>query len=98
VLVWRVQGDTRLRSNYNDAMVPQLKRPVRDVLDLGCATGMSTLALRAAFPDASITGVDLSPFFLVRGGRDASGESNENERADGRVLEHQTLPPGVCMS
>jgi hypothetical protein len=60
------RGDARLRSSYNDVMAPQLKRPVKDVLDMGCATGLSTLALRRAFPDANITGVDLSPFFLVR--------------------------------
>jgi methylase of polypeptide subunit release factors len=75
------QGDARLRASYNDVMVPQLKRPVKDVLDMGCATGLSTLALRRAFPDANITGVDLSPFFLVCASRTRMGETREEEAA-----------------
>lgn len=31
-------------------------RPVRDVLDVGAATGLSSLALLAAFPGAQVTG------------------------------------------
>jgi SAM-dependent methyltransferase len=38
---------------------------VRSVLDVGSATGLSTLALRRLFPAAAITGVDLSPHFLA---------------------------------
>ena len=38
-------------------MEQQGARPVRDVLDVGAATGLSSLALLRAFPDASVTGV-----------------------------------------
>lgn len=38
---------------------------VRAVVDLGCATGLSSLALLEAFPGASVTGVDLSPHYLA---------------------------------
>lgn len=31
-------------------------RPVRDILDVGAATGLSSLALLKAFPDAEVTG------------------------------------------
>lgn len=75
------RGDARLRSSYNDVMVPQLKRPVKDVLDMGCATGLSTLALRRAFPDANITGVDLSPFFLAVGAYDQRVQRAEGTHA-----------------
>ncbi len=34
------------------------------ILDVGCGTGMSTLALRNRFPDAEIVGVDLSAAML----------------------------------
>jgi ubiquinone/menaquinone biosynthesis C-methylase UbiE len=38
---------------------------VKTVADLGCATGLSSLALLRAFPGAAVTGVDLSPHFLA---------------------------------
>ncbi len=44
------------------ARVP-LKKP-RRILDLGCGSGLSTLALRGAFRKAEIVGVDLSPDML----------------------------------
>jgi trans-aconitate 2-methyltransferase len=36
----------------------------RRILDLGCGSGLSTLELRRAFPQAEIVGVDLSPDML----------------------------------
>jgi len=38
---------------------------VKRVLDVGCSVGISTRALAEAFPDAKVTGVDLSPHFLA---------------------------------
>ncbi|GLI69629.1 hypothetical protein VaNZ11_014296 [Volvox africanus] len=35
------------------------------IADMGCSTGMSTTWLAEQFPDASITGLDLSPYFLA---------------------------------
>ncbi|MGA7936763.1 MAG: class I SAM-dependent methyltransferase, partial [Kovacikia sp.] len=35
------------------------------IADLGCGVGMSTFAMQAIYPGASITGVDLSPYFLT---------------------------------
>ena len=34
------------------------------ILDLGCGTGSSTLMLKQAYPDAEVTGLDLSPYML----------------------------------
>lgn len=39
-------------------------RAPRRILDLGCGSGLSTLALSQAFPKAEIVGVDLSPHML----------------------------------
>ncbi|MEB3161116.1 MAG: methyltransferase domain-containing protein [Synechocystis sp.] len=36
----------------------------RHILDLGCGTGTQTLALKKAFPRATVIGLDLSPFML----------------------------------
>jgi trans-aconitate 2-methyltransferase len=44
------------------ARIP-LKSP-RRILDLGCGSGLSTLELRRAYPEAEIVGVDVSPDML----------------------------------
>lgn len=40
-------------------------RRVADALDIGCSAGVSSRFLAAEFPDAQVTGVDLSPHFLA---------------------------------
>lgn len=42
-------------------------RQVSEILDIGAATGLSSLALLKAFPGASVTALDLSPHFLAVG-------------------------------
>jgi len=37
----------------------------RRILDLGCGTGSSTLMLKQAFPQAEVTGLDISPYMLT---------------------------------
>lgn len=65
------QGDDNLRSSYSRCMQQLMAeggaRPVRDVLDVGAATGLSSLALLKAFPEAEVTGIDLSPHMLAVG-------------------------------
>lgn len=39
-------------------------KPCR-ILDLGCGTGSSTLLLKQSFPEAEVTGLDLSPYMLT---------------------------------
>jgi SAM-dependent methyltransferase len=59
------QGDTMLRQSYHDVLKAQLSTEPRDILDLGCSVGMSTFALQQVFPQAKLTGLDLSPYFLA---------------------------------
>ncbi|HAX77228.1 MAG TPA: SAM-dependent methyltransferase, partial [Cyanobacteria bacterium UBA11372] len=59
------QGDTRLRQTYRDILKAQIVEAPEDILDLGCSVGMSTFALQDAYPEARVTGVDLSPYFLA---------------------------------
>jgi ubiquinone/menaquinone biosynthesis C-methylase UbiE len=90
VLTLRVQskvldpgGDAALRASFH-ATAARFLRGVAaaptTALDVGCATGLSSRALRAAHPGVRITGVDLSPYFLAVGAylqaqRAAAGEA-----------------------
>ena len=59
-----VNGDMLLRQSYHQILQQQVTAP-KDILDLGCGVGMSTQALQEVYPQAQITGVDLSPYFLA---------------------------------
>ena len=59
------QGDPRLRQSYHDIIKKQITQEPEDILDLGCSVGMSSFALQKVYPQAKITSVDLSPYFLA---------------------------------
>jgi SAM-dependent methyltransferase len=59
-----VEGDSRLRQSYHDILTRSISRQPQDILDLGCGVGLSTFALQEVYPDAKVTGLDLSPYFL----------------------------------
>ena len=46
-------------------LIEQIGGAPQTILDLGCGTGSQTLALKRAFPRASVTGLDLSPQMLA---------------------------------
>ena len=62
------RGDAKLRRSFSEKMQELMhkaaSRPVEDIVDLACSTGLSSVELQQAFPRASITGVDLSPYFI----------------------------------
>lgn len=57
-------GDARLRQSYHQVLTAQMPTP-RTIVDLGCGVGMSTVTLQDTYPEAELTGVDLSPYFLA---------------------------------
>jgi ubiquinone/menaquinone biosynthesis C-methylase UbiE len=57
-------GDTRLRHSYHDLVRQALTTPPQAILDIGCSVGMSTFAMQEVYPEAHLTGLDLSPYFL----------------------------------
>lgn len=59
------QGDARLRQSYHGVLKAQIPNEPQDILDLACSVGMSTFALQNCYPQAQITGIDLSPYFLA---------------------------------
>ncbi|MEB3225072.1 MAG: class I SAM-dependent methyltransferase [Synechococcus sp.] len=60
-----VTGDARLRDSYHQILRSQLNFAPKTIVDIGCSVGMSTEALQQIFPEAQLTGVDLSPYFLA---------------------------------
>jgi ubiquinone/menaquinone biosynthesis C-methylase UbiE len=58
-------GDTQLRQTYHDLIAKALPTPPQTILDIGCSVGMSTFAMQKVYPDAQLTGLDLSPYFLA---------------------------------
>ncbi len=42
-------------------------REVHDAVDLGCATGLSSMHVSRALPGAQVTGCDLSPHMIAVG-------------------------------
>ncbi len=58
-------GDDKLRQSFQRVLNTCLPAPPQTIVDLGCSVGMSTFALQDAYPEAAITGVDLSPYFLA---------------------------------
>ena len=78
------RGDAKLRASFHEQASRLLRGRAaapEDALDLGCATGLSSRALRDAHPTLrTLTGVDLSPYFLAVGAhlqaaRVAAGEA-----------------------
>ncbi|PSB57731.1 class I SAM-dependent methyltransferase [Chamaesiphon polymorphus] len=57
-------GDAQLRQSYHDLVTQALATPPERILDIGCSVGMSTFAMQEVYPQAHLTGVDLSPYFL----------------------------------
>ena len=58
-------GRSRLRQSYIDVMQQQLPTSPQRILDIGCGVGLTTFALQQTYPNAEITGLDLSPYFLA---------------------------------
>ncbi|MBR8835685.1 MAG: class I SAM-dependent methyltransferase [Stigonema ocellatum SAG 48.90 = DSM 106950] len=66
--IWQgadAQGDPKLRQSYHGILKSSISHEPKDILDLGCSVGMSTFALKEVYPEARITGLDLSPHFLA---------------------------------
>ncbi|MEM7727237.1 MAG: class I SAM-dependent methyltransferase [Cyanobacteria bacterium P01_A01_bin.45] len=65
--IWKdagVGGDAKLRQSYHNILQQRVDAP-QSILDLGCGVGLSTFSLQALYPQAKVTGVDLSAYFLA---------------------------------
>ena len=108
-LTWQAAQD-RLRDAYCSAVADfrgGAGAPAT-ILDCGCSVGISTRALAAAFPEAEVTGLDLSPHMLaVAELRERQGEHGawcpSGEREGARrityvhgLAEETNLPDASC--
>jgi ubiquinone/menaquinone biosynthesis C-methylase UbiE len=59
------EGDAKLRESYHEIVKSKIASSPQDIVDLGCSVGLSTFALQDIYPEAKMTGVDLSPYFLA---------------------------------
>jgi SAM-dependent methyltransferase len=60
-------GDFTLRDNFHKNMLKVFQRKnfiPKSIIDIGCSTGLSTVKFHESFPNAEITGVDLSAYML----------------------------------
>jgi ubiquinone/menaquinone biosynthesis C-methylase UbiE len=65
--IWQdagAQGDSKLRQSYHQILKQQILSQPQRILDLGCGVGLSTFTLQQVYPEAKVTGLDLSPYFL----------------------------------
>jgi ubiquinone/menaquinone biosynthesis C-methylase UbiE len=78
-LTWEV-AHARLRGSFHEVLATYGTQEVRDILDIGCSVGVSTLALHRYYQQKQshpvrTVGLDLSPYMLtVACNRDVNGE------------------------
>ena len=71
-------GDSKLRASYHNILKAEIPEP-QDILDMACGVGLSSFALQEIYPQAKVTGLDLSPYFLsVANYRSLSRQTNIN--------------------
>lgn len=65
-------ASTKLRTGLTDRLKEYMSRhnlrPLgagSRILDIGCSVGVSTRWLARVFPEADVSGMDLSPYFLA---------------------------------
>ncbi|KAG6553443.1 hypothetical protein Mapa_005179 [Marchantia paleacea] len=89
-------GDAELRNSYHKTMVSMMKTTPHAIVDLGCATGLSTYGLHEVFPKALTVGVDLSPYFIsVANFRHKERGQNKSVQFLHAAAEYTGLPSGA---
>ena len=79
------KGDAMLRQSFHTVLKQEIPADPQAILDLGCSVGMSSFALQTLYPEAQITGLDLSPYFL------AVAQYQAEHRAESHKLAQPTI-------
>jgi SAM-dependent methyltransferase len=85
-------SDRALRRGYQQVLAAALPQPPAVILDLHCTVGLSSFALRQAFPGAEVTGLDFSPHYL------AVAQHHNEERQGGVCTWRHALPEATGLS
>lgn len=88
-------GDAKLRESYHKILKAQIDIEPKEIVDLGCSVGMSSFAMQQTYPQAKITGVDLSPYFLAIANL-KSNQNQENFKWVHAAAENTGLPEASC--
>lgn len=93
-----VESTMKLRDNFIAAINDRLSTPPQNILDLGCSIGISTFSLQKAYPQARITGVDLSPYFLAIARYKSQQQANSSHPIQWlhSAAESTSLPDNSC--
>jgi ubiquinone/menaquinone biosynthesis C-methylase UbiE len=85
-------GDAQLRQSFHDLVTQALPTPPQAIVDIGCSVGMSTFAMQKVYPQAQLTGVDLSPYFLTVANYRTQQDRSANINWVHAAGEHTGLP------
>jgi SAM-dependent methyltransferase len=85
-------SDRALRRGYHDVLAAALPQPPAAILDLHCTVGLSSFAMREAFPGAQVTGLDFSPHYL------AVAQHHNEQRQGGVNAWRHALPEATGLS
>ncbi|MEM7595631.1 MAG: class I SAM-dependent methyltransferase [Cyanobacteria bacterium P01_A01_bin.83] len=93
-----VEYTTKLRDNFIAVINERFTTLPQHILDLGCSVGISTFSLQQAYPQAQITGVDLSPYFLAIARYKAQQQINSSKSIQWlhSAAESTGLPDNSC--
>ena len=58
-------SDRALRQGYHEALLAALPQTPATILDLHCTVGLGSIALRRTFPNAAVSGLSFSPYYLA---------------------------------
>jgi SAM-dependent methyltransferase len=86
---WNLEGDGYEQHKYATTLRQLPARPYRRILEVGCSEGTFTRLLAAAYPNAEITGIDISGRALDRARRRIGEDAHRVRFLRADVLSHR---------
>ncbi|WP_186404020.1 class I SAM-dependent methyltransferase [[Actinomadura] parvosata] len=89
---WKLASDSYEQDKYRSTLEHVPARPYRRIVEVGCAEGVFTRTLAAAYPDAEITGMDVSGRALARARARVPEEGGRVRFVQADILTHPAEP------
>ncbi|GLW10594.1 hypothetical protein Misp01_57220 [Microtetraspora sp. NBRC 13810] len=83
---WNLGTDSYERHKYETTLRQVPERPYRRILDVGCSEGVFTHMLARTYPDAEVTGMDISERALSRARARMDGDGTKVTLIQGDLL------------